>query len=119
MIVNLDELKEIAEIEFEDIVVDVLISDLNAMRIILRDGSYLDIWYSLKLPNRYSYHWERGHINGKIYRHDNAPHHKWKKVKTFPKHFHNGIENIVTESYISDNPPRALREVLLFIRQKL
>ena len=22
------------------------------------DGSFVDIWFSLKLPGRYSYHWE-------------------------------------------------------------
>jgi hypothetical protein len=119
MIVNLEQLKEIAEIEFNDIVEDVIITDINAIRIILTDGSFLDIWYSLKLENRYSYHWERQQIDGKIYRHDNAPHIKWKKIKTFPKHFHEGSEDKVIESHIKADPLQALREFLLFIKQRL
>lgn len=44
MIVQVDILKEIAEIEFADIVVDVL-TDLNTLRIIFIDESYCDIWF--------------------------------------------------------------------------
>jgi hypothetical protein len=83
------------------------------------DGSVIDVWFSLKLSERYSYHWERRSIDGKIYRHDNAPHRKWQSVKTFPKHFHNGDENKVTESYISAIPSEALRTFLVFVRKKL
>ncbi|NBD36407.1 MAG: hypothetical protein GVY30_10490 [Chloroflexi bacterium] len=61
-------LRDIAEIEFADIVMEVLLPDINELRIVLTDGSFVDIWYSLKLPNRHSYHWER-----KGYRWDNLP----------------------------------------------
>jgi hypothetical protein len=37
----------------------------------LVDGSYLDVWFSRKFPGRYAYHWERRHVDGSIYRHDN------------------------------------------------
>lgn len=119
MPVNLRQLRHIAETEFADIVVDVWIPDLNTMRIMLRDGSFIDVWYSLKLTNRYSYHWERQAIDGTIYRHDNAPHNRWQTVATFPKHFHDGSEMQVTESHISAVPEDALREFLTFVRQKL
>lgn len=88
MIANLRKLKEIAEIEFGDVVEDIIIPDINQLRIILTEGSFIDVWYSLKIKGRYSYHWERKHIDGLIYRHDNAPHKKWHYVTTFPKHFH-------------------------------
>ena len=119
MIIDAERLKEIAEIEFSDIVEDVIITDVNELRIILADGSFLDIWYSLKLKGRYSYHWERKHLDGLIYRHNNAPHVSGKIVKTFPKHFHNGDEEKVIESYINDEPEEALKEFLLFIKRKL
>lgn len=119
MIINTKKLKEIAEIEFSDIVEDVYITDVNELRIFLVDGSFIDIWYSLKLKNRYSYHWERKHINGSIYRHDNAPHQRWNYVSTFPKHFHNKKEEIVEESYISEDPTEALREFLTFVKKIL
>ena len=119
MIINTKKLKQIAEIEFNDIVEDVYITDVNELRIFLVDGSFIDIWYSLKLKNRYSYHWERKHINGSIYRHDNAPHQRWNYVSTFPKHFHNKKEEIVEESYISEDPTEALREFLTFVKKIL
>jgi len=119
MLVDILKLKEIAEIEFSDIVEDVIITDINEIRIFLIDGSFVDVWYSLKLEGRYSYHWERRHINKSIYRHDNVPHKKWEYISTFPKHFHNGNEEKVIESYISEKPDEALREFLTFIRQKL
>jgi len=119
MVVDVKKLREIAEIEFGDIVKDVIITDINELRIILTDNSFVDIWYSLKLKGRYSYHWERRDIDGLIYRHDNAPHRKWKNVTTFPKHFHDGNEEKVRDSYISEEPSEALREFLIFIRRKL
>jgi len=55
--VNLDRLREIAEVEFADIVEHAYSPDLNQLRIILADGSFVDLWFSLKLEGRYSYHW--------------------------------------------------------------
>ena len=118
MIIDIKELKEIAEIEFSDIVEDVVLPDINELRIILIDGSFIDIWFSLKLKGRYSYHWERKFIDGSIYRHDNAPHKSWKNVKTFPKHFHDGDEDRVRESYLSEEPREAIRDFLNFVKKE-
>ena len=119
MIVDTTKLKEIAEIEFNDIIEDVIVADINELRVILIDGSFIDVWFSLKLKGRYSYHWERKFIDGCIYRHDNAPHKMWESIRTFPKHFHNGDEDKVKESYISEKPEQAIRDFLDFVRQKL
>ena len=119
MLEGIGKLKDIAEIEFADIVEDVFITDVNQLRIILKDSSFIDVWYSLKLKGRYRYHWERKHIDGLIYRHDNAPHKKWQYTITFPKHFHEGEENKVNESDIHETPNEGLREFLHFIREKL
>ena len=55
------------------------------------------------------------------YRHDNAPHKRWRHIKTFPKHFHNGSEadEDGKESYISEDPLEGIRDFLNFIEDKL
>jgi len=87
------------------------------LRLDMIDGSIVDVFYSV--GGKYSYHWERGMIDGSVYRHDNAPHKKWKNIKTFPKHFHNSSEDKGGESYISDDPLLAIEEFLEFVRGKL
>jgi hypothetical protein len=79
----------------------------------------MDVWFSLKLEGRYSYHWERRAIDGTLFRHDNAPHQKWQNISTFPQHFHEGAEQNVKPSFISDDPELAIREVLGFVRDDL
>ncbi len=118
-LVDIEHLREIAEVEFADIVVEAYVPDLNELRVILTDGSFVDVWFSLKLVGRYSYHWERRAIDGTIYRHDNAPHKRWQAVETFPHHFHDGSEARVVESRISERPEEALREFLSFARERL
>ena len=89
------------------------------LRLLLVDGSFIDVWYSLKLVGRYSYHWERRALDGTIYRHDNAPHYRWGGVPTFPRHFHDGDELTVVESHLSEDPESAIRAFLTFARDKL
>ena len=111
-----EKIRRIAEIEFSDIVEDTLFVQ-DTLRLVFSDRSYLDIWFSWKRKGRYSYHWERQHIDSKIYRHDNIPHSRWKKVATFPKHFHNGSESPedVKVSQINEETEEALREILAWI----
>jgi hypothetical protein len=118
-LVDVERLRELAELEFVDIVVEGFIPDINELRLILIDGSVVDVWLSLKLAGRYSYHWERRAIDGTIYRHDNAPHKRWQWVATFPKHVHNGSETNVAESHLSEAPEEALREFLTFVRSRI
>lgn len=118
-LVDVWRLREIAEIEFADIVEEATVPDINELRIFLRDGSFVDVWYSLKLVGRYSYHWERRAIDGTIYRYDNAPHKRWETVTTFPLHFHDGTELNVVESHLKSDPPEALRVFLTFVRGKI
>jgi hypothetical protein len=72
--VDVERLREIAEVEFADIVTTTTIPDANELRVFLTDGSFVDVWFSLKLRGRYSFHWKRQALDGTIYRHDNAPH---------------------------------------------
>ncbi len=118
-LVDAERLREIAEVEFADIVAEAFVPDANELRIILTDGSFVDVWFSLKLTGRYSYHWERRAVDGTIYRHDNAPHKRWLSVATFPKHFHNAGESNVVNSNLSEVPEDALREFLTFVRERM
>lgn len=112
-------LAEIAAIEYADIVIETFVPGPNELRIHLKDGSFIDVWFSLKLVDRYSFHWERQAIDDTIYRHDNAPHVRWRSVATFPDHFHNGREDIVEESRLGRDPFGALRAFLTFARSRL
>lgn len=77
------------------------------------------MWFSIKVAGRFSYHWERRHIDGTMYRHDNFPDTNWKEVSTYPKHFHNGSQDAVYESHIDDDPFTALRQFMDFARTHL
>ncbi len=85
----------------------------------MKDSSFIDVWFSFKVQGRFSFHWERRHIDGRIYRHDNFPDTNWKKVSTFPKHFHNGSQDLVEESRIDDDPLVALRQFMDFARSHI
>jgi hypothetical protein len=99
---------EVVRADFFDIAIDVQLrfttsGAVERLRIFLLDESFVDVW--LSRSGKYSYHWEQRHVRGLIHRHDNAPHSKWKEIKTFPKHFHDGSEDNVKESNIPDDPP--------------
>lgn len=118
-----DQLRRVAEKEFSDIVVQAAIEylptgDPRKLRLYVIDGSFVDVFVSI--TGRYSYHWQRTETDGSaIYRHDNAPHVSWRYVVTYPKHFHDGSEQNVVASYLSDNPQSALREFCTFVRSLL
>jgi hypothetical protein len=105
--------------EFADIVVATTIVR-DKLRVLLQDGSYIDFWWSSKVPGRFAHHWERIHVDGTIYRHDNMPHPRWRNVTTFPQHYHEGSQDHVVDSLLPPDPPEAaLRAFLTFARQRL
>jgi hypothetical protein len=116
-------LQQIALRDYSDIVLQANIlllqtGDPHKLRIDIVDGSTLDVFISVS--GRYSYHWERRLTPADdLYRHDNAPHHRWRHIATFPKHFHNGAEDHVAESTLGSDPQEALHEFLGFVRHKL
>jgi hypothetical protein len=116
-------LSTIALTEFSDVVVSARIvpspvGEPRKLRLDIADGSLLDAFASV--GGRYSYHWDRRATPASdVYRHDNAPHERWRHVATFPKHFHDGSEDRAIESLLSDDPEQALREFLIFVRDKL
>ena len=115
---DLFDLARIAAKEFVDIVVATTIIR-DKLRVLLQDGSYIDFWWSGKIPERFAHHWERIHVDGTIYRHDNMPHPRWQNATTFPQHYHEESQNHVVDSFLPPAPPEtALRAFLTFARQK-
>ena len=117
-----NKLKLIAESEFNDIIEtsDIIFTfsgRAQKLRLYLIDRTLIDIWYSE--DGDYSYHWEQRTIREAIYRHDNAPHHRWNHIPTFPKHCHDGSQDNVTESNLPANPEIAIRDFLNIVRKKL
>ena len=111
-------LSEIAYAEFADLVAATRFDGIK-LRIVLLDNSYIDFWWSRRLPGRFAHHWERRHVDGTIYRHDNAPHSKWIHLSSFPKHFHSKTDSDVRPSDLSTKPETALRQFLEFARKTL
>ncbi len=115
--------RTIALHEFADVVVTAQIlfaptGDPLKLRLDIADGSFVDVFVSVS--GRYAYHWDRRSTREQdIYRHDNAPHGSWRRVATFPKHFHDGSEGNVVESHLSDEPEEAMRQFLQFVHHRL
>jgi hypothetical protein len=111
-------LTEIALRHFHDIITGSETVD-GKLRLMVTDGSYIDVWLSEKRKGTYAYHWERRGIDGTIYRHNNLPDPDARVLRTFPKHFHDGSEQNLAESAISSIPEEALHDFLGFVRRKI
>jgi hypothetical protein len=104
--------------EYADIVIDCEIIN-GRLRVYLTEGSTLVIWYSRRMEGRYAYHWERRHLNGTIYRWDNAKHEAWENISTYPHHFHEGEDRQVRESLLPHNPIKDIKYILKYVRDIL
>ena len=117
-VIDFRELRRVILTDFADIVVHVE-KEGGKLRAFIIDGSYVDFWWSEVSPGRFAYHWERRHINGTIFRHDNSPHLRWRHLKTFPLHFHAGSDENVVESKCPQEPMDGVRFFLEFCREFL
>jgi hypothetical protein len=115
---SLAQLRRIAEVEFATIVVqtDVLGARL---RVLLTDTSYVDVWVSRTLSGRFGFHWERRHLDGRIYRYDNFPYTNWSSVTTFPAHFHDGDQDTVVDAPFSLTLEQGFRELMAFVQKEM
>ena len=114
----LDELTRIAEVEFSAIVTGAQAVEPKR-RIFLSDGSFVDVWVSLRLPDRFGFHWERRHLDGTVYRYDNFPDVEWRMVPTFPHHFHDGSDSRVVSSPFPSDTREGFRAFLAFVAARL
>lgn len=119
---NFKRIKRNVELGFSDILksaelIQGTAGRIRKLRFHLIDNTFVDIWYSS--DGSYSYHWEQRNIRNTIYRHDNAPHKKWQDVSTFPKHCHDGDHLNVIESFLPDNPEKAVEDFLRLVRERM
>ena len=114
----LDQLARIAELEFATILTGTQAIEPKR-RFFLADGSFVDVWASVKLPGRFGSHWERRHVDGTVYRYDNFPDPAWHSVATFPHHFHDGSETNVVASPFPTDLLEGFRTFLAFVGSRL
>jgi len=119
MIVDTHSLCLVALSEYPDVVADAMVPDLNRLRVFLVDGTQLSVWFSLKLKDRFSFHWDRTPKGQGIFRVDNAPHARWRDVSSFPLHCHPGSEDGATEVDFPSDPVESLRWMLGHIRSTI
>ena len=115
---SFDELCRIAEVEFAQIVVETQALEAKR-RLFIRDGSFVDVWVSSKLPGRFGFHWERRHLDGTFFRYDNFPDPAWRGVETFPRHFHDGSLDRVVASPFPPGIAEGFRAFMTFLSSRL
>lgn len=116
--ITLENLARIAELEFSDIV-EITLRMQNKLRILLTDASYIDVYLSQKIENKFGFHWETKDKDLHIYRYDNFPNTKWRELSTFPYHFHNGSqENVILPPFKGD-VVQEFTEFMEFVRDKI
>jgi hypothetical protein len=115
---SFESLARIAEIEFSGIVSDSARMG-EKLRLLLNDTSYIDIWLSHTLKDRFGLHWERRHLDGTFYRYDNFPDTEWHTVNTYPRHFHNGSQDVVESAPFSSDLTEGFRDFLRFVAGKM
>lgn len=114
----LGDIRHIAEIEFADIVLDAVPLS-EKLRLFLYDGSFVDVWLSKRLTDRFGFHWERNHLDGTMYRYDNFPDSAWEGISTYPCHFHNGSQNAVEAAPFPTEILDGFRGFMDFVRDQI
>lgn len=115
---SLAQLRRIAEVEFAAVVVQTDVVGAK-LRILLADTSYIDVWVSRTLSERFGFHWERRHLDGRIYRYDNFPDINWSGVTTFPAHFHDGDQDTVVAAPFAVTLEQGFREFMAFVQGRV
>ena len=88
-------------------------------RILLNDSSYIDVHFSHVLRGRFSFHWERRHLDGRVYRYDNFPDRAARSLRSFPRHFHRGRQAPVVLPLFRARPDLGFSDFLDFVREQL
>ena len=115
---SLAQLRRIAEVEFAAIVTQTNLLGAK-LRILLTDTSYVDVWVSRKLNDRFGFHWERRHLDGRMYRYDNFPDTMWAEISTYPFHFHEGNQNTVSASPFASTLEQGFRDFMAFVQRTM
>lgn len=97
--------------------ISVRVVNPATVRIELERNSFIDIFQSLKDPHKFAFHAKLS--DGRIYRIDCQPERKYKKLKSFPWHLHDGSDNTVISSPFSIRRTLAFLQFLRFIHNKI
>ncbi len=115
--ISFEEIGRLAKRNFSGKIVSVRQINKATTRIEFTDKSFLDIFQSIKDPAKFAYHLQLA--NGIIFRLDCRPERKYKRLKTFPWHFHKKTEeNVVVSPFLKDNKT-ALLEFFEFAKKEL
>lgn len=109
-----DKINDILLTYYADLVLNTFFIN-NKFRIVLKDNSFIDVNFTFKMLNGFSYHWECN--NGKIFRYDNFPDRKFKAFQKYPYHFHNGDEKNVIETSFSLDINQGFKDFMGFVRE--
>lgn len=115
---SIEDIKRIAEVEFADIVKNTLRIEYK-LRVILKDDSFLDVYLSQRLADKFAFHWEYKDKSGTFYRYDNYPDKNWQSIATYPYHFHKGSQDSVEASPFPAKPIEGFRAFMEFVRSKI
>jgi hypothetical protein len=115
---SIEDIKRIAEVEFSDIVKSTVRVGYK-VRIVLINESFIDVYLSQKLTDKFGFHWECMDESGTFYRYDNFPDKNWLSVSTFPHHFHKGSQDSVEASPFPSTPIEGFRAFMEFIKNKI
>ena len=118
MTVTLDDLGHVAEIEFGNLVAERQPLG-EKLRLYLSDGTYIDLWLSRRLHERFGFHWECRHLDGTFYRYDNFPNTAWRDIASYPHHFHAGAQDTVISTPFATEPLAGFREFMRFVAAKV
>ncbi len=112
------QLARMVEREFSDIVEQVE-ARKERLRLHVIDGSFIDVWFSRRIPCKYAFHWERRHIDNTVYRWDNAAHRRIERLETFPHHFHEGNQHCIRPFKAKETMEDTLRIILEYVRRQV
>jgi hypothetical protein len=115
---TLNDLRRIAEIEFGHLVVDSQPLG-EKTHLFLNDSSYIDLWLSRRLQERFGFHWERRHLDGTMYRYDNFPNTAWRDVATYPRHFDRRSQDTVMIPPFGADLLGGFRDFMAFVETTL
>ena len=117
MTLSLQEIERMILVELKNIIRSSKITR-NKLRFTFADQSFLEIFKSNNIINRWAFHWERKHVDGMIYRHDNVPHKSWKKIESFPWHYHFKFEENVIKSDFSNDIIQNVQKLIIIIKER-
>ncbi len=115
---SLEDIKLIAESEYSSIVEYAFILDYK-LRIILINKSFIDVNISVKLENKFGFHWETKNEFKEIFRYDNFPDPQWSNLKSFPFHFHFKTQNNVIEPNFPKDLINGFRGFMDFVKREV